>query len=258
MPRKKIASEFFHGLTLLELLVTLAAITLLLGILIPVLSRAKRSAQVMKSQANLRQISLMTELYKNDHKSLFPKPAEGTFRGIGDMGTDARIQALWYNAIDPYAGLTPPQTAAQRQNRNDEPWKQSAFWGDIPDNRQAANRTFKMNANFADDNARRYRTPENLIRHPSRTVVYGDGQAEDMEGQSSIANASTFSLSEGIVGPRNPGRTALIAFADGHLSLESQPLKTQVGSTVYPCPGWYSETDKKGGSDRTLIWNFMK
>ncbi len=248
----------FNGFTLLELLVTLSIIALLMGILIPFLSRGRRSAQALVSQANLRQLHDFTECYKNDHKSLFPKPAEGTFRGAGDMSTEARIQALWYNAVDPYAGLKPPETAAQRANRNDVPWKQSPAWAGLPDNRKTANRSFKMNQNFSDDTVGRYQTRENLVRHPVVTVLYGDGQAEDMDGQSSIGNASNFSLSEGIVGPRNPGKTVNIVFVDGHVSAEFQKLKEKVGSTLYPCPGWYSETDKAGGKDRTIIWDFTK
>lgn len=246
------------GFTLLELLVSISVIALMAGILVPVLGRAKRSARCLQSQANLRQLHTMTELYKNDHKNLFPKPAEGTFRGNGDMGSDKRVEVLWYNAVDPYGGLNPPTTVAERQNRNDAPWKQSAAWAVITPDRQGANRTFKMNAHFADDNAGRYQTQENQVRHPSDTVLYGDGQAEDMDGQTSIGNASNFSMTEGIVGPRNPGRTVNIAFVDGHVSAEFQKLKEKVGSTVYPCPGWYSETDKAGGKDRTLVWDFTK
>lgn len=262
MPRDSSIHRFSFdpsgGFTLLELLVVASIILVLAGILMPVLAHSRRTARTLKSQSNLRQIGLLTEMYKSDHKNLYPRPAEGTFRGEGDLTADERVRTLWYNAIDEYAGLRSPQTVAERQDRNDEAWKQSAAWADIPEERQAANRTFKMNKNFADDGGGRYQTKGHLVRHPDRTVVYGDGQAEDMEGQTSIANASNFSLSEGIVGPRNPGKGVNIVFADGHVSAEYQPLKMKSGSTVYACPGWYSETDKKGGTDRRLIWNFMK
>lgn len=244
--------------TLLELIIATAVIGLVMGIALPVLARARRAARSVQSLSNLRQLGQMTELYQDDHKRLFPKPAEGTFRGNGDLDADRRVQVLWYNALDPYAGLAPPATLADREKRNDVAWKQAPAWADIPSSRQAANRTFKMNAYFADDAEGRYQTHGHLVRQPARTVVYGDGQAEDMAGQSSIGNASSFAMTEGIVGPRNPGRSVHVCCADGHASAEYQPLKERDGSKIYPCPGWYSENDKKGGQDRTLIWNFVK
>ena len=90
-----------RGFTLIELLVVIAIIALLVGILIPAISKARTSAQLVKSQANLRSLSQIQAVYAFDHQDSFtnPFPIPGYVRqgGFGGLGwANARKQGNGY------------------------------------------------------------------------------------------------------------------------------------------------------------------
>ncbi len=60
------------GFTLIELLVVIAVIAVLMGILMPALSRARAQARMIKCQANLSQYAIAGKLYSNDWNFDFP------------------------------------------------------------------------------------------------------------------------------------------------------------------------------------------
>jgi prepilin-type N-terminal cleavage/methylation domain-containing protein len=65
IPRMK-----FRGFTLIELLVVISIISVLAGMLLPMLGRAKRTAHAVACLSNLHQLGLALELYiqDNDHR----------------------------------------------------------------------------------------------------------------------------------------------------------------------------------------------
>src|SRR5437016_1770922 len=77
--------------TLVELLVVIGIIALLLGILIPVIAKARQTAVSMKCLSNLRQMGLAFSMYTNDKHGYLPYPTTT----LGDPD-------LWFVALDPY------------------------------------------------------------------------------------------------------------------------------------------------------------
>lgn len=61
------------GFTLIELLVVIAIIALLLAILIPALSMAKKQAMNLLCQSNLRQYSIAAEIYLSNNEESYPR-----------------------------------------------------------------------------------------------------------------------------------------------------------------------------------------
>lgn len=65
-----------RGFTLIELLVVIAIIALLMGILMPTLSRAREQAKVLAVNAELNQIGLALEMYMMDNNNKHPPVRE--------------------------------------------------------------------------------------------------------------------------------------------------------------------------------------
>jgi prepilin-type N-terminal cleavage/methylation domain-containing protein len=59
-----------HGFTLVELMVVISIIALLVGILLPAISRARDNAKIGQSKSNIRNVKTASNLYENDHKGM--------------------------------------------------------------------------------------------------------------------------------------------------------------------------------------------
>jgi prepilin-type N-terminal cleavage/methylation domain-containing protein len=69
------------GFTLIELLVVIGIIAVLIGMLLPVLNRARAAANRTVCMSNIRQLGIGILMYCNDNKGHFPTCAYGTDGG---------------------------------------------------------------------------------------------------------------------------------------------------------------------------------
>ena len=75
------------GFTLVELLVVIGIIAILISVLMPALTRARATANLVKCQSNFRQIHSAVSFYVNENKGLLPRASDTDW---GPMGTNAK------------------------------------------------------------------------------------------------------------------------------------------------------------------------
>ena len=91
-----------RAFTLVELLVVIGIIAVLIGVLLPVLSRAQRTTRTTVCLSNQRQLMLALQMYCQDNKGVFPG-GPGTTYWNGTLTYFAGMASWDTNALNPYS-----------------------------------------------------------------------------------------------------------------------------------------------------------
>lgn len=99
-----------RAFTLIELLIVVAVVALLIGLLLPSLAFARRSAQAVLGQSNLRQLQLANHAYANDHDDRFMPAAEALSPGSGQPENLKRWHGTRPSQSEPFTPTDAPIT----------------------------------------------------------------------------------------------------------------------------------------------------
>jgi prepilin-type N-terminal cleavage/methylation domain-containing protein/prepilin-type processing-associated H-X9-DG protein len=83
------AVRVHRAFTLVELLVVIGIIALLVGIVVPVLGRARRSSDAAVCAGNMRQLYVVSLMFCNDNKGHLPRPHQ-----VGDLSNDPALTGV--------------------------------------------------------------------------------------------------------------------------------------------------------------------
>jgi prepilin-type N-terminal cleavage/methylation domain-containing protein/prepilin-type processing-associated H-X9-DG protein len=114
-----------RAFTLVELLVVIGIIALLISILLPALSRARKSANTTKCLSNLRQVGTAFQLYAADFRGKFPvvrqdSPDDGSGKAIN-------WNIWWTDTIAPYVSKVARATSSTAASLDEV--RSTVLWG---------------------------------------------------------------------------------------------------------------------------------
>jgi len=114
-----------RGFTLVELLVVIGIIAVLISILLPALSAARKQANTVKCLASLREVGNCFAMYSVENKGWWPVCSYDTYRRDTDQ---VAVTWYWYNFLQKYATRYQLNTAATTANERNY-GRTTIFWG---------------------------------------------------------------------------------------------------------------------------------
>lgn len=254
MPRPTPGSALRRGFTLVELLVVIGIIAVLLGMLLPSLSRAREAAKSAVCLSNLHQMGVAAESYVSSEAGRYPIAYYDFYDG------PTTYSYCW----DLTTVSTPGQTTRVIAG---------LLWGGQGTQKIQQCPSFSGAANWADNPYTGYNYNTSYIGHgenesisapatvsqiarPALIAIFGDGQWANGANkfmrapQPSPGDATFDGRWAGTQGFRHLGATN-VAFCDGHgQSLTTRYTQNKDGAGfVAPGTGFLSDTNRAYGGD---------
>ncbi len=228
-----------RGFTLVEILITISIITMLLGLLLPVLAGVRNSGRAIQCQSNLRQMSLAAHAYSTKYRA-YPialqfDNSDGVFKSIAwDWVTTASGELispgpLWQFTDDPGEVMQCPQYLGNSPSAGDPytGFNYSTYLG--------GEEQFSTNpqGNIKDGAA------PGQIRRPAMTAMFGLGgtatgtnkymRSPRHHQHSEMQNLALQTIYAGAQAFRYQGST-FVAYADGRIGSVEQPRKGELAT----------------------------
>jgi prepilin-type N-terminal cleavage/methylation domain-containing protein/prepilin-type processing-associated H-X9-DG protein len=190
---KEFSSAARRGFTLIELLVVIAIIAILAAMLLPALSRSKQSARRIACANHLKQLALATVMYVMDNDNYYPS---------------SNSPDKWPQALRP--GYEDLRILVCPEDRSINGTAAETALADL------APRSYLFNAwtdyfDLLPQPVMFEIMPENVIEHPSETVLFGEKQEDQGDFLMDLRTANEVNVLEQT---RHAGG-ANYAFADG-------------------------------------------
>jgi prepilin-type N-terminal cleavage/methylation domain-containing protein/prepilin-type processing-associated H-X9-DG protein len=210
-----------EGFTLIELLVVISIIALLVGILLPALGAARRSALAIQSVSNLRQVGIAIAAYNADRKGFFPIHSSAIPKIAGTKPRWADYLFPYLNSVEVY----------RSPNLDDRELEEMAkpFWHEV--SQTGAEAAVKAGAGVARPvipsdpavhggygynfqylgNARAavlFNANEIDLTRPTDTIVVGDVAGSRKNGEPGDGGAAAYALDPPLGSARGSGKGA--------------------------------------------------
>ncbi len=191
----RMPSALRAGFTLIELLVVIAIIALLVSILIPTLSAAKRRGYAVKCLSNLRTLGQGTAIYLNDNNDILmpsrlPKMSGESCQPTADVYGRLKYRPTFVALMSSSVGAPPfddPQECKDAVDMHGEDGDRQNYsypvyvcpsrpeWTDERNGAYGYNYQFLGNSRLRSTGQfKNWPVPVTLLRHPGNTVLGGD------------------------------------------------------------------------------------
>lgn len=240
---RKSSSPRAQAFTLMELMVVIGIIGLLIGILLPVLSAARHSANTVRCLANEKQLMAVSLLFANDHNGALPYTGWGSSTVPNWLYDPTRppsftVDDLKYNQLWKYVG----NASLWRCPDDQGPWPAGKYQSVSSYVMNGAASGYAINGNVSLE----------VMQFRSDAILFWE--IPFSVGQGGTSNDGTNYPPEGVAARHHGG--TVVAYMDGHVDVMSsqdfvatcQPKKPN-GDPNVPNSLWCDPTDKaKGGA----------